>query len=97
MRHIASELIAFRSLNVVGERRMGKTSVINHLVGRQDQLLVEREGQPPLVLAHLDLQDHISEAVATLMRREIIKRDGEDFQIIVPLVAEYVRSVRPQI
>jgi hypothetical protein len=30
-------------------------------------------------------------AIATLMRRELIERDGDGYCIIVPLVAEYVR------
>ncbi len=35
---------------------MGKTSLLNHLVGRPDEYLLPQPGQPPLVLACLDLQ-----------------------------------------
>ena len=33
----------------------------------------------------------LKEAIDTLLRREIIEREGDDYQIIVPLVAAYVR------
>jgi len=56
LRFLAGQLATFGSANVVGERRMGKTSVLNHLVGRQEQLLTRQPDQPPLVLACLDLQ-----------------------------------------
>jgi len=55
-RFLAGQLATFSSANIVGERRMGKTSVLNHLVGRQERLLVSQPDQPPLVLACLDLQ-----------------------------------------
>ena len=55
-RFVADELAKFSSVNIVGERRMGKTSLLNHLVGHQGELLVRQPDQPPLVLACLDLQ-----------------------------------------
>jgi hypothetical protein len=55
-RFVAGELAKFSSVNIVGERRMGKTSLLNHLVGRQDEILIRQPDQPPLVLACLDLQ-----------------------------------------
>ena len=55
-RFISGQLAKFSSVNVVGERRMGKTSLLNHLVGRPDAHLVPQPSQPPLVLARLDLQ-----------------------------------------
>jgi hypothetical protein len=57
-----SSLAKFSSVNIVGERRMGKTSLLNHLVGRQDEFLVPQPDQPPLVLACLDLQAGVPNA-----------------------------------
>jgi hypothetical protein len=59
-RFLASQLATFSSTNIVGERRMGKTSVLNHLAGRQEQLLIPQSDQPPLVLACLDLQGGVT-------------------------------------
>lgn len=59
-RFIDGELTKFSSVNIVGERRMGKTSLLNHLVGRQDQYLTPRPDQAPPVLACLDLQGGVS-------------------------------------
>ncbi|MHC4984407.1 MAG: restriction endonuclease, partial [Planctomycetota bacterium] len=59
-RFVAGELAKFSSVNIVGERRMGKTSLLNHLIGRQDEHLVPQPDQPPLVLACLDLQAGVS-------------------------------------
>jgi hypothetical protein len=61
-RFAASQLAKFSSVNIVGERRMGKTSLFNHLVGHQDSHLVPQPDQPPLVLACLDLQAGVSSA-----------------------------------
>lgn len=61
-RFVAGELAKFSSVNVVGERRMGKTSLLNHLVGRQDEVLIPQPDQPPLALARLDLQAGVSKA-----------------------------------
>lgn len=60
LRFLVGQLATFSSVNIVGERRMGKTSVLNHLVGRQEQLLIPQPDQPPLVLACLDLQAGIT-------------------------------------
>jgi hypothetical protein len=60
-RFVAGELAKFSSVNLVGERRMGKTSLLNHLIGRKDELLVPQPDQPPLVLACLDLQAGVSD------------------------------------
>jgi len=38
-RFIAGELAKFSSVNVVAERRMGQTSLINHLVGHPERYL----------------------------------------------------------
>ncbi len=59
-RFVAGELAKFSSVNIVGERRMGKTSLLNHLVGRQDEYLTPQPDQPPLVLACLDLQARVT-------------------------------------
>jgi len=60
LRFIAGKLAKFSSINIVGERRMGKTSLINHLMGHQDEYLIPQPDQPPLVLACLDLQAGVS-------------------------------------
>ena len=52
----------FKSINLIGERRMGKTSLLKHLLGNQDKYLQPHTQQPPLVLVHVDLQDNISKA-----------------------------------
>lgn len=59
-RFIADSLAKFSSVNLVGERRMGKTSVLNHLMAHQDTYLMAQPDQPPLVLARIDLQGNIT-------------------------------------
>ena len=59
-RFIAGQMAKFSSVNIVGERRMGKTSLLNHLIGHQDTYLIPQPDQPPLVLACLDLQAGVS-------------------------------------
>src|SRR5262245_62047076 len=61
-RFIAQELMRFKSVNLIGERRMGKTSLLKHLLGNQDKYLQPHTQQPPLVLVHVDLQDNVSKA-----------------------------------
>ena len=61
-RFLAGQLAMFSPVNVVAERRMGKTSLLNHLIAHQEQYLIPQPGQPPLVLACLDLQGGISDA-----------------------------------
>lgn len=41
---------------------MGKTSLLKHLLGNQQQHITPPPNQPPLVLAHLDIQENISNA-----------------------------------
>lgn len=58
---IHTQLSQYSSVNIVGERRMGKTSLINHLLGNEAKyvpLLSER----PLRLAHVDLQGDVADA-----------------------------------
>jgi hypothetical protein len=55
-RFIADQLNHFSSVNIVGERRMGKSSLLNHLLGNQSKYLPAQDDQPSLVLAHVDLQ-----------------------------------------
>ena len=59
-RFLAGQLATFSSANIVAERRMGKTSLLNHLVGRQKELLIPQPDQPPLILACLDLQSSVT-------------------------------------
>jgi hypothetical protein len=61
-RFISGELMRFKSVNLIGERRMGKTSLLKHLLGNQDKYFLSHTQQPPLVLIHVDLQDNISKA-----------------------------------
>lgn len=62
-RFIAGELAKFSSVNIVGERRMGKSSLINHLLGHPDQYLIAQPDQPRLSLARVDLQSNVSDAI----------------------------------
>lgn len=59
---IATELAAFSSVNVIGERRMGKTSLLHHLIGNQSEHLISQPNEAPLVLAHIDLQRELVNA-----------------------------------
>jgi hypothetical protein len=61
-RFITEELARFKTINLIGERRMGKTSLLKHLVGNQDKHLKPSAHQPPLVLVQIDMQDNISKA-----------------------------------
>src|SRR5215470_6315788 len=61
-RFISGELMRFKSVNLIGERRMGKTSLLKHLIGNQDKYLQPDRQLPPLALIHVDLQDNISKA-----------------------------------
>lgn len=62
MQNLAGQLANFNSVNVVGERRMGKTSLLHHLAGRQAEYLPPQPDQPPLILAQVDLQAGVSNA-----------------------------------
>lgn len=57
---VHGQLARFGSVNLVGERRMGKTSLLNHLLGNPQHR--PPPGTPPLVLAAVDLQGHITDA-----------------------------------
>jgi hypothetical protein len=59
---IAEALSTFSSVNIVGERRMGKTSLLKHLLGHQNRYLPQPPNQSPLVLAHIDLQSEVPNA-----------------------------------
>src|SRR4051812_45091563 len=59
---LSEQLTTFSSANIIGERRMGKTSLLNHLLGHQDKYLLPVPNQPPLILARLDLQEEVSHA-----------------------------------
>ena len=55
-RFIADQLAQYSSINIVGERRMGKSSLINQVLGNQSHYLIALTYQLPLVLARVDLQ-----------------------------------------
>jgi hypothetical protein len=61
-RFVSGELMRFKSVNLIGERRMGKTSLLKHLLGHRDKYLQSDKQQPPLALIPIDLQDNISKA-----------------------------------
>jgi uncharacterized protein len=61
-RFIAAEIAAFNSVNVIGERRMGKTSLLNHLIGNQAKHFTSQPGESSLVLTYVDLQRGVSTA-----------------------------------
>lgn len=61
-RFTGSELAKFSSVNIVGERRMGKTSLLHHLLGHPERHLPTQADAPPLVLAHVDLQGDVGDA-----------------------------------
>lgn len=57
---ITAALLGFKSVNLIGERRMGKTSLLNHILGNRDAYFQFSASQPPLTLVRLDLQENIS-------------------------------------
>ncbi len=59
-RFVADQLAKYGSVNLVAERRMGKTSLLNHLIGHAEDCLIPQPDQPPLVLAWLDLQAQVT-------------------------------------
>jgi hypothetical protein len=59
---IGQDLATDQPVNLVGERRIGKTSLLNHLVGNQERHLAARPDGLPLVLFRIDLQDTIPNA-----------------------------------
>jgi uncharacterized protein len=61
-RFIAGQLAQFSSVNIVGERRLGKTSLLNHLLAHQDTHLPAQPDLPPLLLARIDLQAGVTDA-----------------------------------
>jgi hypothetical protein len=61
-RFIATEMAAFSSVNIIGERRMGKTSLLHHLIGNQAKYLISQPNEASLVLAHIDFQREVTNA-----------------------------------
>lgn len=61
-RFIAGELLRFSSVNLVSKRRMGKTSLLNHLIDNQARYFKQPSDQSPLTLVRVDFQDNISKA-----------------------------------
>lgn len=75
-RFLSDRLVQFSSVNIVGERRIGKTSVVNHLLGNQSKYITQEPQSPPLVLARVDLQGGVSNSnrfYGTALR-ELLKR-----------------------
>lgn len=54
--------LQFGSVNLVGERRIGKTSVLNHLFGHRTRLFPAVDGQPPFVVVAWNMQDGVTSA-----------------------------------
>ena len=61
-RFVGQQLARFSSVNIVGERRMGKSSLLNHLLGHPEKYLSRSPDEPPLLLARVDMQAGISDA-----------------------------------
>jgi hypothetical protein len=61
-RFVGQQLARFSSVNVVGERRMGKSSLLNHLLGHPEKYFSRSPDEPPLLLARVDMQAGISDA-----------------------------------
>lgn len=59
LRGIGEILRGRNSVNLVGERRMGKTSVLNHLRGHPANYLTMPAGKPPFLVVVLDLQGQL--------------------------------------
>ena len=57
--NLRDQLSKFTSASIQGDRRTGKSSVINHLLGNPTVTPTSPPGDPPLLLAHLDLQAYI--------------------------------------
>ena len=74
--NIASNVSNYGSTNIVGERRMGKTSIIIHLVNNPTRYLPDQSDQPPLVIAQVDLQRDVHNAnrFYGLALRELLDR-----------------------
>lgn len=62
LRALADALGHGSSVNLVAPRRMGKTSLLNHLRGHSARWLSPRPDRPPRLLAAVDLQGHITGA-----------------------------------
>jgi hypothetical protein len=60
-RAISAALASYSSLNIIGERRMGKTSLLTHLRDNPAYIPQAPAGRPT-ALAFLDLQDGIADA-----------------------------------
>jgi hypothetical protein len=84
LRFIAGELGANRCVNIIGERRMGKTSLLNHLVGNWETHKPLRPELPPLLLAAIDLQANVTDATrfygAAL--RELLAQTSQTGQLL---------------
>ena len=60
-RFVGQQLARFSSVNIVGERRMGKSSLLNHLLGHPEKYLSRSPDEPPLLLARVDMQAGVSD------------------------------------
>jgi hypothetical protein len=58
---IGAQLAKHSSVNLVGERRMGKTSLFHHLLAHQSKYLAQSSNEG-LVLVHIDLQGGVNSA-----------------------------------
>jgi hypothetical protein len=79
--YIHGQLARFGSVNLVGERRMGKTSLLHHLLGNPRHR--PPSGDPPLLLAEVDFQRQVTDSTGFygLALREILRNlpDHPDF------------------
>jgi hypothetical protein len=90
LQQASDHLLKYESVNIVGERRMGKTSVLNHLLGNQARSLPALPDQPSLILARVDLQGAQDEAhFYGVALRELIEKLPDE--ITHPLSSLYNR------
>jgi hypothetical protein len=79
-RFIAQQLAHFSSINIVGERRMGKSSRLNHLLGHPEKHLSASSDQASLLLARVDLQ--VAGSDAAHFYRVVERVDSADHRMI---------------
>ncbi|QQS45191.1 MAG: AAA family ATPase [Acidobacteriota bacterium] len=60
IRYIVDNLTRYKNINIVGKRRMGKSSLLNHLIGNHENHLLQPQSRQRLVMVRVDLQASIT-------------------------------------